>query len=128
MCCVTPRSTGSFDTGADQLVLESETCSGSGRLNAPLARWPGTETLSAASAAELITLAVEDAVYVLSTPGVNAPNVAGAPSESASVAGVVPETVPVLLVEPAGTVIATGAEAADGLPVWSAWVAVRVTS
>src|SRR3954447_26686347 len=57
-------------------------------------------------------------------PGVSAPNEAGAPSESASVAGVVADTVVVLLVDPSGTVIATGAEAADALPVSSAWVAV----
>ena len=34
-----------------------------------------------------MTFAVVHAVYVLPTPGVNAPNAAGAPSESASVAG-----------------------------------------
>src|SRR6201986_3106731 len=61
-------------------------------------------------------------------PGVNAPNEAGAPSVSASVAGVVADTVPVLLVEVSGTVIATGADAADGVPVWSAWVAVSVAA
>ena len=62
MCCVKPTVTGSFETGAVQLLLESETCSGSVRLNAPLVRWPGVETLSVASPAELTTLAVDDAV------------------------------------------------------------------
>jgi hypothetical protein len=114
---VKPIVTGSLEAGPDQLVFESVTCSGSGRVNAPLARWPGSETLSAASPAELITFAVVDAVYVWSTPGVNAPNVAGAPSVSASVAGVVPETVPGVLVAPAGTVTETGSDATDGLPV-----------
>ena len=41
-----------------------------------------------------ITVAVVDAVYSRATPGVNAPNVAGAPSVSASVAGTVPPTPP----------------------------------
>jgi hypothetical protein len=58
---------------------------------------------------------------------VNAPNDAGVPSVNPSVAGAVPVTVPVLLVDVGGTVIVTGAEPADGLPVPSAWVAVSVT-
>ena len=41
-----------------------------------------------------ITVAVVDAVYSFATPGVNAPNAAGAPSVSASVAGTVPPAVP----------------------------------
>ena len=41
-----------------------------------------------------MTLAVVDAEYSRATPGVNAPNVAGAPSVSDSVAGTVPPTVP----------------------------------
>src|SRR5262245_26559342 len=45
--------------------------------------------LSVASPALEITLAVVDAVYVLATPGVNAPNVAGAPSDSDSVGATV---------------------------------------
>ena len=42
----------------------------------------------------LITFAVVDAVYSFATPGMNAPNVAGAPSVSASVAGTEPPTAP----------------------------------
>src|SRR3954447_15716780 len=41
-----------------------------------------------------MTLAVVAAVYVFATPGVNGPNAAGAPSESDSVAGTVPDAVP----------------------------------
>ena len=40
----------------------------------------------------LITVAVVDAVYSFATPGVNAPNAAGAPSVSDSVAGTEPPT------------------------------------
>src|SRR5689334_14295480 len=87
-------STMSLDTGALQLALLNETRSGSGSENAPLVRWPGSETLSVASPAVLMTVALVDAVYSFSMPGVKAPNVAGAPSDSGSVAGTVPPTVP----------------------------------
>ena len=59
-----------------------------------MVRWPGSETDNAASPAVEITLAVVDAVYSFATPGVNAPNVAGVPSVSASVAGTVPPALP----------------------------------
>src|SRR3954470_16488494 len=39
------------DTGPDQLFGAMATCSGCGSVNAPLARWPGSDTLSAASPA-----------------------------------------------------------------------------
>jgi hypothetical protein len=45
-----------------------------------------------ASPALLVIVAVVAAVYSFATPGVNAPNVAGAPSVSDSVAGTVPPT------------------------------------
>ena len=51
-------------------------------------------TDSVASPAVEMTVAVVLASYVLSMPGVNAPNAAGAPSDSDSVAGTVPPTVP----------------------------------
>ena len=65
----------------------------------PLTRRPvalalGSATLSVASPAVEMTLAVVPAVYVLPMPGVNAPNAAGVPSVSASVAGTVPLAVP----------------------------------
>jgi hypothetical protein len=60
----------------------------------PVATLLGSATVSAASPAVEMTFAVVDAVYVLATPGVNAPNAAGAPSVSASVAGTVPPTSP----------------------------------
>ena len=47
----------------------------------------GRLTVSVASPAVQMTLAVVEAVYSRATPGVNAPNVAGVPSVSASVAG-----------------------------------------
>src|SRR5690349_24412937 len=109
MCWERPTVTGSFDAGAVQLVFDSETCNGSSRLNAPLVRWPGVATLSIASAAVLITFAVVDVEYVLSTPGVNGPKDKGPASESASVAGVDPATVPVAVVEASASVTATGA-------------------
>src|SRR5262249_5170177 len=98
MCCVNPSVTAPCETGAlhdDGVML---TCSASGRLNAPLARWPGPLTDSAASPAVEITSADVDAVYVFATPGVNAPKLAGAPRVSESVAGVVPPTVPFVFV------------------------------
>src|SRR5690348_8167288 len=116
MCWLKPIATESLDAGAVQLDFDSETCSGSGSENAPLARWPGSDTLSVAPAAVDTTFAVVDAVYVLSMPAMNEPNVAGPPSVSDRVAGVFADTVVVLLVEPEGTVTLTGAEAADGLP------------
>ena len=66
--------------------------SGCGRLNAPLTSLPvcrcrDRRRYSVASPAVLITFAVVLASYSFATPGVNAPNVAGAPSVSDSVAG-----------------------------------------
>src|SRR5690349_22825467 len=55
--------------------------------------------LRVASPAVEITLAVVEAVYVLPTPGVNGPNVAGVPRLSASVAGTVPPASPGALVD-----------------------------
>ena len=51
-------------------------------------------TVSVASPAVLVTVAVVDAVYSRATPGVNAPNEAGVPSVRARVAGTLPPTVP----------------------------------
>ena len=92
IACLNVMSTRSLDVGPDQADFENATCSGCGSENAPLVRWPGSDTVSAASPAVLITFAVDDAVYSFATPGVNAPNVAGAPSVSDSVAGTVPPT------------------------------------
>ena len=68
-------------------------------------------------------MAVVDAVYSRSTPGVNAPNVAGAPSVSDSVAGTVPPTVPSVSVAysraslyPAGRNFAAGARDRHAAP------------
>ena len=69
MCWLNAIATGSLETGPVHAAFESVTCSGSGRLNAPLVRWPGSLTESAASPAVLMTLAVVEAVYVWSTPG-----------------------------------------------------------
>src|SRR5688572_25500698 len=85
-------ATVSLDTGAVQAALLNSTRSGSGRANAPLVRWPGSLTVRAASPALEITLAVVPAVYSFVAPGVNAPNDAGAPSDSDRVAGTVPPT------------------------------------
>ena len=77
---------------------------GCGSENAPLTRWPGAVldgslTASAASPAVEVTLAVPWAMYSRATPGVNAPKLGTVPSVSDSVAGTVPPTVPVVLVE-----------------------------
>ena len=52
----------------------------------------GSVTVSVASPAVLMTFPVVLAVYSRDTPGVKAPNVAGAPSVSESVAATVPPT------------------------------------
>ena len=73
----------------------------------------GSEIDSAASPADEMTLAVVPAVYVLPTPGVKKPNVAGAPSVSESVAGTAPPTgcTPVLAAPAAGVVEAAAGQA-----------------
>src|SRR3954451_13203565 len=68
-------------------ALRARACSGSARMNVPLTRWPvptddGSATLSKASPAVDVTVAVEDAKYVFVMPGVKAPNVAAGPSTS----------------------------------------------
>src|SRR3954462_11160052 len=92
MCWRNVIATWSLETGAVHAVFDSSTRSGSGSENGPLARWPGSETPSAASPAVEMTVAVVAAVYSASRPGANAPKLAGAPSESESVAGTVPPT------------------------------------
>ena len=62
MCCLNAIVTGSLETGAVQVALLKETSSGEGSANAPLVRWPGSLTVSAASPAVLITFAVVLAV------------------------------------------------------------------
>src|SRR5689334_15590160 len=94
MACVNLTSTVSLETGAVHVDFDSATCSGCASENAPLVMRPGSETLSVASPAVEITLAVVDASYVRATPGTNGANDAGAPSVSASVAGTVPPTSP----------------------------------
>src|SRR4051812_46289866 len=94
MCWRNVIVTGSSDTGFVHVALESSTRSGSGSENAPLVRWPGSETLSVASPAVEVTVAVVEAVYSLSAPGVNGPKLAGEPYVSESVAGTVPPTPP----------------------------------
>ena len=55
MCWLNVIVTGSLETGAVQVVFDSETCSGEGSENVPLTRWPGladgSTTLSVASPA-----------------------------------------------------------------------------
>src|SRR3954447_20945673 len=92
MCWWNASATGSLDTGALHDVGDISTCSGSASVNAPLVRWSGPETLRVALPAVDVTVAVVDASYVLSDPGMNVPNEAGPFSVSASVAGTVPPT------------------------------------
>src|SRR3954451_3136943 len=93
MCCLKPIVTASLDTGADQLDLLNAICSGSAGVNAPVVRLPPSP-VSSAPPAVLLKLALVDPAYVRSPPGTNAPNDAGVPSVSESVAGTFPPTVP----------------------------------
>src|SRR4051794_11222774 len=72
--------------------LAADAITADGSENAPLTRWPGTfalesATLSSASPAVETTFAVVVAVYVLPTPGVNAPKAGAVPSDSESCGG-----------------------------------------
>src|SRR5262245_30259747 len=90
--------TFSLEVGPVHCDFENATCTGFGSENAPLVRYSGPDTLSVASPAVEMMLAVVEAVYVLATPGVKAPKEAGAPSDSDSVAGTVPVAPPGVLV------------------------------
>ena len=81
-----------LETGPLQVFGAISTRSGCGSVNAPLARWPGSPTVSAASPAVLTTFAVVVAVYSRAWPGRKAPNDAGGPSVRLSVAGTVAPT------------------------------------
>src|SRR3954452_21606742 len=94
MCCRNVVVDGPLDTGPLHAFGAISTRSGSGSENAPLTKWLGSDTESAASPAVEMTLAGVDAVYSCATPGVNAPNEAAGPSVSDSVAGTLPPTVP----------------------------------
>src|SRR4051812_29824270 len=72
MSCLNPIVNASLDTAAPHVRGTPRTCSGCGSENAPLVRWPGSLTLSAASPAVEVTVAVVDASYVCATPAVNA--------------------------------------------------------
>ena len=100
MCWVNRIVTGSLETGPVHTDFENETASGDGSANVPFIRWPGSDTVNAASPAVEMTLAGVVAVYSFARPGVKAPNVAGAPSVRASVAGTVPATLSLTLASP----------------------------
>src|SRR5919112_4057723 len=96
--------TGSLETGAVQdfsgvkiPATAPLISSGAASANVPLTRWPRavslrSATLSSASPAVEMTLAVVDAVYSRASPGVNGPNETGPPSVSERVAGTPPPT------------------------------------
>src|SRR3954471_5820468 len=98
MCWRNVIVTGSLDTGAVHDALLNSPRNGSLSANTPLVSTPGSLTDSAASPAVLKTVAPVVATYSFSSPGVNPPKVAGAPSVSASVAGTDPPTPPPVLV------------------------------
>src|SRR4051812_28646962 len=82
--CLNVTGTDSLEVGAIQVLIVPRPCSGWVRANAPLTSLPvlaalGSATLSVASPAVEMTVAVVDAVYSLARPGVNAPNCAGVP-------------------------------------------------
>src|SRR5690242_1916082 len=95
MACVKVIVETAWETGPLHALGAMSTRSGWASANAPLVRRPGSATVSVASSAVLITLAVVVAVYSRATPGTNGPKLAGARSVSASVAGTVPPTSPV---------------------------------
>ena len=66
--CLNVIVTGSFDTGPVHADLLNSTRSGSASENAPLVRWPGSDTVSAASPAVEMTFADVDAVYSRAAP------------------------------------------------------------
>ena len=82
-----------FEIGPVQVLGAIVTCNGLASSNVPFARRPGSLTVSVASPAVLVTVAVVLALYSRAIPGTNAPNVGGDPSVNASVAGTAPPTV-----------------------------------
>src|SRR3954471_1343998 len=99
MGCENVTVTTSLDTGAAHVFPTPSPPSGDASENAPLTSRPGavglgSATVSVASPAVEMTVAVVDAVYVFATPGVNAPNAGALPSTSESVAGTVAPTSP----------------------------------
>ncbi len=82
----------SLETGPVQADLSGATATGCASVYVPSAS-RADETDSAASPAVEVTEALVDAVQAFATPAVNAPNEAGGPSVSESVAGTVPLTV-----------------------------------
>src|SRR3954467_278213 len=104
MCCLKAIATTSLDTGALQVDFENAICSGSLKVNAPLDSLPPS-TLSVASPAVEVTVAVVLVSEVRSTPGAKAPKEAGGPSASDNVGGTVPPTGVVALVCGAVTTI-----------------------
>src|SRR3954452_16813146 len=98
MCWRNVIAETALDTGSNHVPGAMSTCSASGSEKAPLVRRPGSDTVSAASPALEITLAVVDAVYVRSVPATNVPKEGVAPSVSESVAGTDALTAPVVFV------------------------------
>ena len=99
IACLNVIVTWSLETGPVHVDFENCTCTGWASVKEPLTSLPvlvelGSDTLRVASPALEITLAVVLAVYSRATPGVNAPNEAGVPRPSESVAGTVPPGVP----------------------------------
>src|SRR3954466_15465062 len=96
-----PTSAGGLRVRAGLAAMTRRAC---GSENEPFTRWPvavedGSATLSVASPAVEMTLAVVLAAYVFATPGWNVPKAAGVPSDSASVAGTVPPAPPGVLTD-----------------------------
>src|SRR4051794_20315839 len=100
--CLKSIATLSLDTGAEYVLTVDgsgvpATCSGEASANAPVTSRPvavelGSAAVSVASPAVETTVAVVVAEYSFARPGVNAPNAAGVPSVSDSVAGTDPPT------------------------------------
>ena len=62
MSCVKVIAAAALETGAFHVFGAIATRRGCGSVKAPLARWPGSETVSVASPAVEITVAFVDAV------------------------------------------------------------------
>jgi hypothetical protein len=84
--CLNATANVSLLTGASQRVRSGRTTSGRASENGPLESVAG-DTLSVASPAVEVTVAVVEPVRSCATPGTNAPSETGAPRLSDSVAG-----------------------------------------
>ena len=106
IACLNVIGTDSLEVGAVHVFSVPRPWSGCVSANVPLTSLPVLVGAGVGDAERRVTGGRDDggawsvAVYSCATPGVNAPNCAGAPSVRASVAGTLPPTVPGVSVRP----------------------------